>query len=185
MRVIAGMYGSRRLKAVPGDNTRPTTDKIKESVFNMLGGSFASGICLDFYGGSGGIAIEAVSRGMDFAVITEKFRPAIQTIEENIRQLNASDKFVILKGPNRQSLNKYHHTNPGLQFDLVFLDPPYAKQMIVEDIEWLDDQGLLKENTQIVCETDVSVELPLAIKSWQQMKQKKYGQTLITIYERG
>ena len=104
MRVISGEYGSRRLKAVPGNSTRPTTDKIKEGMFNLLGGYFDGGRVLDLYGGSGALAIEAVSRGMDEAVITEKYRPAIQTIRENVAITKEEEKFTILAGDNRTAL---------------------------------------------------------------------------------
>ncbi|UUX34288.1 16S rRNA (guanine(966)-N(2))-methyltransferase RsmD [Fundicoccus culcitae] len=185
MRVVAGIYGSRRLKAVPGENTRPTTDKIKESVFNMLGGYFEGGVCLDFYGGSGAMAIEAVSRGMDQAIITEMYRPAIQTIEANIAQLEAEDNFIILKGNNRQSLNKYLVKNASIRFDLIILDPPYAKAAIVDDIEWLEQHALIANHARIICETDHHFDLPMEIRQLKQVKQKIYGQTKITIYERG
>lgn len=183
MRIIAGEYGSRRLKAVPGMNTRPTTDKIKEGVFNLLGGYFDEGICLDFYGGSGGMAIEAVSRGMERAIITEKYRPALQTIQENIAVTKESDKFTVLSGDNRASLAQLKQKEPNLVFDLVILDPPYHQQKIVEDIEWLANLGVIDHVTMIVCETDEKIELPSTILTWYKIKRKHYGQTSVHLYE--
>ncbi len=84
MRVIAGEYKGRPLKAVPGDNTRPTTDKVKESIFNIIGPYFDGGYCFDMFSGSGGLAIEAVSRGIDHAILSEKNNKAIKIIHENI-----------------------------------------------------------------------------------------------------
>ncbi|MCW6660212.1 16S rRNA (guanine(966)-N(2))-methyltransferase RsmD [Aerococcaceae bacterium NML191292] len=183
MRVIAGQYGSRHLKAVPGMNTRPTTDKIKEGIFNLLGGYFDGGVCLDFYGGSGGMAIEAVSRGMERAIITEKYRPALQTIKANVAVTKEEHKFTVLSGDNRASLAQLKQREPDLIFDLVILDPPYQQQRIVEDIEWLADLGVIDYLTGILCESDDQLDLPEEVLSWRKVKQKQYGQTGIHLYE--
>ena len=183
MRIIAGEFGSRRLKAVEGDHTRPTTDKIKEGIFNMLGGFFTGGCCLDFYGGSGALGIEAVSRGMDHAVITENYRPAQAAIQANIQTTKATDRFSLLKGKNRAALAKYQAQHPDLHFDLVLLDPPYHQEHLVEDIEWLLDRGVIGPKTRIVCESDAQTDLPLTVAGFDQVKDKTYGQTRIRIYQ--
>jgi len=183
MRVVAGEYGSRPLKAVPGKTTRPTSDKVKESMFNLLGHYFDGGVCLDFYGGSGGLAIEAVSRGMDQAVITERYRPAQETIEENIAMTKEEDKFHLLKGSNRQALLTWARTRE-IRFNLVLLDPPYAKQKIEEDILWLEDHDMLAENCQILCETGSDLRLPESLSEWTCQRMKEYGQTRLWLYER-
>lgn len=184
MRVISGEYGSRRLKAVPGNNTRPTTDKIKEGMFNLLGGYFSGGRVLDLYGGSGALAIEAVSRGMDEAVITEKYRPAIQTIRENVAITKEEEKFTILTGDNRSTLKKLKATKSDLRFDLVFIDPPYKNQTIEKDIQWLEDQGLLTQEALILCESDDQTVLPQNMEDWEKVKEKHYGQTFVRLYQR-
>lgn len=182
MRVVAGRYGSRPLKPVPGLNTRPTTDKIKEAIFSSLGGFFDGGLCLDFYGGSGALAIEAVSRGIDRAVLTEKYRPALKTIEQNIAMTKEEDRFTVLAGDNRKSLQSLKVSEADLVFDLVLLDPPYAKQKLVEDMEWLLAQGLIGPETTIVCETDDVTDLPEVIAGYQRYQHKRYGQTQIHFY---
>ena len=184
MRVVAGKYGSRPLKAVPGMNTRPTTDKVKEAIFSALGGYLASGYCLDLYGGSGGLAIEAVSRGMSHAVITEKYRPAIQTIQANIKMTKEEQHFTLLAGDNRVALTKWRAQNPSVCFELVLLDPPYAKQTIVADIEWLVQQQLVDAATVFVCETDDQTTLPAMIAGYRLTRQKRYGQTQVYFYEK-
>lgn len=183
MRVISGKYGSRRLKAVPGQNTRPTTDKIKESMFNLIGGYFDGGGCLDLYAGSGALAIEAVSRGMDFAVLCEKYRPAVDTINENIQMTKEEERFTLLKGDNHKSLRKYASSQLVDPFKLLFLDPPYNKQQIEKDILWLSEHGMINHQTTIVCETDSNVEFPTSIGIYQLIKEKDYGTTCIHIYE--
>lgn len=184
MRVISGEYGSRRLKAVPGNNTRPTTDKIKEGMFNLLGGYFDGGRVLDLYGGSGALAIEAVSRGMDEAVITEKNRQAVQTIRDNVAITKEEDKFTILQGDNRASLKKYKSTHADFSFDLIFIDPPYRNQTIETDIQWLEEAGLLNEGTLIVCESDDQTVLPQNMRDWEKIKEKHYGQSFVRLYQR-
>src|SRR5690625_390253 len=92
MRVIAGDFRGRILKSVPGTQTRPTSDKIKEAAFHMMGPFFDGGICLDLFAGSGSLGIEAISRGFDFSVFIEKNRRAIHTISKNIKLLNIEEK---------------------------------------------------------------------------------------------
>ncbi|MBG9978703.1 16S rRNA (guanine(966)-N(2))-methyltransferase RsmD [Ruoffia tabacinasalis] len=183
MRVISGNYGSRRLKAVPGQNTRPTTDKIKESMFNLIGGYFDGGICLDLYAGSGALAIEAVSRGMDSAVLCEKHRPAIETINENLKMTKEEERFTLLKGDNHKSLRNYASSQMTEPFKLLFLDPSYHKQQIEKDIQWLWELEMINNQTTIVCETDSDVILPDRIEGYELVKVKDYGATRIHIYE--
>lgn len=181
MRVITGEYGGRRLKAVPGESTRPTTDKIKESLFNMIGPYFDGGNCLDLFAGSGGLAIEAVSRGMDKAVLIDKAAAAIKVIQENIAVTKEEEKFKVIRGDAARVINNLKSEQQV--FDLVFLDPPYAKQQIVSQIEALLDNNMLSPEALIVCEVDKKVDLPETIKQAQVYKSAEYGITKIMIYE--
>ncbi len=95
MRVVAGEYGGRRLKAVPGMKTRPTTDKVKEAMFNIIGPYLEGGQVLDLFAGSGGLSIEAVSRGADHATLVDRQYQAIKTIHENLSVTKEEDKFTI------------------------------------------------------------------------------------------
>lgn len=181
MRVITGEYGGRRLKAVPGESTRPTTDKIKESLFNMIGPYFDGGNCLDLFAGSGGLAIEAVSRGMDKAVLIDKAPAAIKVIQENIAVTKEEEKFKVIRGDAARVIKTLKSEQQV--FDLVFLDPPYAKQQIVSQIEALLDNKMLSPEALIVCEVDKKVDLPETIKQAQVYKSAEYGITKIMIYE--
>ncbi|GBG96808.1 16S rRNA (guanine(966)-N(2))-methyltransferase RsmD [Lactococcus termiticola] len=179
MRVVAGEYGGRPLKSLAGKTTRPTTDKVKGSIFNMLGQYFEGGRVLDLFAGSGGLSIEAVSRGCDQAVLIEKDRSAQAVIQENITMTKESGKFELMKTTAEQAIPRLSG-----QFDLLFLDPPYAKEQIVANLETLQARDLLADQALAVCETDKSVELPESIGQLQQIKQKTYGISKITIYER-
>lgn len=106
MRVIAGRFGGLRLDAVKGRETRPTTDKIKEAIFSMLMPYINGGQVLDLYAGTGGLGIEAVSRGMDQAVLVDRQKAAIAVIEKNIEKTHAEEAFTILKVPASAALTR-------------------------------------------------------------------------------
>ena len=152
MRIIAGKFGGRRLKAVPGMKTRPTTDKVKESMFNIIGPYFDGGNVLDLFAGSGGLSIEAVSRGAGQAYLIDRQYQAIKTIKENVAVTKAEDQFQIFKTDARKALTKL--AEKQIKFDLVFLDPPYKQQKIVDDLLKMKTLGLLNPNATIMCETD-------------------------------
>lgn len=182
MRVISGEYGGRRLKALDGDNTRPTTDKVKESIFNMIGAYFDGGTALDLYAGSGGLAIEAVSRGMDLGICIEKNFSAIKIIKENIEITKEPEKFIVKKMDANKAIEFLKEV--GRQVDLVLLDPPYAKQEIEKQIQQMLAHELLCDDAIIVCETDKSVKLPETIGTFGKIRETTYGITQITIYKK-
>ncbi|MDN6054301.1 MAG: 16S rRNA (guanine(966)-N(2))-methyltransferase RsmD [Lactococcus lactis] len=178
MRVVSGNYGGRPLKTLAGKTTRPTTDKVKGAIFNMIGPYFEGGRVLDLFAGSGSLAIEAISRGMDHAILVEKDRAAQQVILENIKMTKEPEKFQLLKMSVERVLSNLSET-----FDLVLLDPPYAKEQIVENLELLQEKKRLTENVIVVCETDKEVELPDQIGKLELTRQKTYGISKISIYE--
>lgn len=181
MRVVSGEYGGRPLKAVSGKNTRPTTDKVKESLFHMIGPYFKGGQVLDLYAGSGALGIEAVSRGMDKAYLVDKDHVAINTIETNIDTTREPDKFVVWKKNDLQALALLSRMNES--FDLVLLDPPYATQKLEMIIRQLIKSELLNNHAIIVCETDHDVTLEIDVENVNLIKEKIYGTTKISLYE--
>lgn len=181
MRIISGEYGGRRLKAVPGKNTRPTTDKIKESMFNIIGPYFDGGSCLDLFAGSGSLAIEAVSRGMEHAVLIDKAPAAISTIRENIATTKEPEKFTVLRSDATKALDKLQQQHQS--FDVIFFDPPYAEQKIVSQIERLLAMDLVAKNALIICEVDRNVELPNSVQTLTSFKVGNYGTTKVMFYE--
>lgn len=183
MRIISGTYGGRPLESLPGDNTRPTGDKLKETLFNIIGPYFSGGKVLDLYAGSGALSIEAVSRGMDEAVLVDKSRTAIQVISKNIEITREPDKFETIHGSSEMALNLLATRQE--KFTLIFLDPPYAKQTIKQDIEKLLNGNLLNDVALIVCETSSDTELPETIGEAFVWQQRVYGKTKITIYQKG
>lgn len=180
MRVVAGEYGGRRLKAVPGMKTRPTTDKVKEAMFNIIGPYLDGGQVLDLFAGSGGLSIEAVSRGAEHATLVDRQYQAIKTIHENLSVTKEEDKFTVLKGDAYKMLNKLAKQEQG--FDYVFLDPPYKKQQILELMEQLKKLGLLNTDALIICETDQVADLPEELADFELIKKADYGITELTFY---
>ena len=179
MKIVSGIYGGRPLKTLEGKTTRPTSDKVRGAVFNMIGPYFEGGRVLDLYAGSGGLSIEAVSRGMSSAVLVERDRKAQAVIAENINMTKEISKFQLLKMEVDRALEQV-----GGTFDLVFLDPPYAKEQIVADIEKMAERNLFSQEIMVVCETDKSVELPEEIACLGIWKEKIYGISKVTVYVR-
>lgn len=181
MRVISGSRKGRPLQAVPGKGTRPTVDKVKESIFSMIGPYFEGGIALDLYAGTGGLGIEALSRGMDKAIFVDLDRKAIEVIKQNLEKTHFLDKAEVYKNESGRALKAL--IKRGVKFDLVFLDPPYAHQKIESEIAIFHDHGLLNEAAWIVAETDAEFQLADQIGTVQKVKESEYGGTRVTVYQ--
>ena len=145
----------------------------------MIGPYFEGGRVLDLYAGSGGLSIEAVSRGMSSAVLVERDRKAQAIVAENIQMTKEVGKFQLLKMDAERALEQISG-----EFDLIFLDPPYAKEQIVADIEKMAERALFSEDVMVVCETDKAVELPEEIACLGIWKEKIYGISKVTVYVR-
>ena len=181
MRVVAGRFRGTRLEAVDGDKTRPTTDKVKEAMFSMLMPYLDGGEVLDLYAGTGGLGIEAVSRGMEHATLVDRQFQATQGIQNNIEKTHAKDDFTVLKMPSQQAFKKFAEAN--VTFDLIFLDPPYAKETINADMQYMADNHLLSNRAIILAESNDVANLPIADNTFEIMRQKQYGITVVTIYQ--
>jgi len=180
MRVISGAQKGLPLKAVPGAGTRPTTDKVKESIFNMIGPYFEGGLAVDLFAGSGGLGIESLSRGIDTCIFIEKDPRAIQIIHENIKKCKLEDQAEVYKADaNRaiKALEKRH-----AQVDLLFVDPPYQKVGYYDLIEQFTEKNLLTDKAIILCEHEKGVDLPISYGPYTLKRKEIYGSTIISIY---
>jgi 16S rRNA (guanine(966)-N(2))-methyltransferase RsmD len=126
MRVIAGQYRSRVLYAPPGLDTRPTSDRLRETLFNVLAPRIEGAIFLDLYAGSGAVGMEALSRGAAQAIFVEKAEPALRAIRTNLAALGVKDNYSVEARNASPALKRLKET--GQHLDLVFLDPPYAQE---------------------------------------------------------
>ena len=180
MRIVSGEFGGRPLKAVPGDATRPTTDKVKEAIFSMIGPYFDGGRSLDLYAGSGGLSIEGVSRGLDEAVLVDRQFAAIKTINDNIAITKTPEKSTVIESTADAAIQRLMGSQP---FDVLYFDPPYAKQMIVADLEKLLAANLIAPEALIVAETDQNANLPEDLPNFEFLKEKDYGITVVKLYQ--
>lgn len=182
MRVIAGKYKRRNLKAVPSHSTRPTTDRNKENMFNLIGPYFDGGVCLDLFGGSGGLGIEALSRGMDHLYTVDSNFQAYQTIKENFESLKISENEArVYKMSCFKALEKFKAD--GIRFDLVFLDPPYGKGFVPKVLDILLQENLLNEKAIVVAEEQNDVKLAENFANLKKRKEVNYGLTTLHIYK--
>ena len=182
MRVISGERKGTRLKAVPGSATRPTTDKVKESLFNIIGPYFAGGRTLDLYAGSGGLGIEALSRGCEEAVFVDRQSKAIQTIQENLRATHYESHATIYRQDARSVLSQL--VTRQEPFKVIFMDPPYDAEEHVPFLQFIEENELLTDNGVIVCEHGSDVTLPDRVGKLEKMKVQRYsGVITISFYE--
>ena len=180
MRIIAGEYRSRKIETRSGNQTRPTLDKVREAVFSSLGGMFDGGMVLDLYAGSGANGLEALSRGFDYAVFADISKDAIHIIRKNIESLRCQDKTKVLHMPDKKVLSLLKAE--GLRFDLVYLDPPYARQHNDEILEYLYENSMITDRGVVVIESAKEDEFKKEFGSLKPYKEATYGITRITYY---
>lgn len=156
MRVIAGTARSLPLKAAEGDNTRPTTDRIKETLFNMLQSDIAGCRFLDLYAGSGAIGIEALSRGAKEAVLVENARAALAVIKDNLAFTKLDSKAVIMEQDVLSAINRLAGKEV---FDIIFMDPPYGKDYEYDVLNALSHSDIIDKYTIIIIEEALHVPL--------------------------
>lgn len=172
MRIIAGRARSLPLKTVPGMGTRPTTDRIKETLFNMLQPSLPQAVFLDLFAGSGGIGLEAISRGASRAVFVEQNRKAAACIQENIQFTGFVRESTLLCMDVMSALRQMEQ---NYRFDLVFMDPPYNKLLEKQVLEYLKDSRMISEDTLIVAEASLETDFSyLEEYGFELIKMKKY-----------
>lgn len=172
MRVIAGKAKSIPLKTVEGQDTRPTTDRIKETLFNMLQTELADCIFVDLFSGSGGIGIEALSRGAKKAIFVEKALKAVACIKENLEKTKLTDEAVVMAADAVSAIYRLENSEPA---DFIFMDPPYHMQLEQQVLEALKNSSLVDEYTTIIVEADLHTDFSYAEDlGFTITKQKKY-----------
>ena len=180
LRVIAGKAKGRKLRSVPGDTTRPITDRVKEALFNIIAGDVLDSNWWDVFAGTGAVGIEALSRGASFVRFSDSNRAPIETIKSNVEhsgfklqaEIRRGDAFTLLASPDRK-------------FEYIYIAPPQYQEMWAkaleladENIDWLTDDGW------VIVQIDPKEYKSLALENLEEFEQRRYGSTLLVFYER-
>ena len=176
MRVITGTARGRKLKEPAGRDIRPTSDLVKESMFNICQFDVEGRRVLDLFGGTGQLGIEAASRGAGQVVIVDRSREAVELIRENVRRTGLSVTV-------RQSDALDYLSSCG-RFDLIFLDPPYAASLAEEALWKIKGFDILSNGGIILCETDAKTTLPELDAPYRKRREYRYGKVKLTLYEK-
>ena len=179
MRVISGSARGRRLKELQGMETRPTTDKVKESLFNIIQFDIPGRKILDLFGGTGQLGIEALSRGAAHCTFVDQRRDAVRLIKENLNECRLTEQARVVQGDSLAFL-----TSCREKFDVIFLDPPYHTDLMDRALELVTKIDILSENGIIICETMAQRELPQLPGPYEWGKDYRYGQIKLTIGRR-
>lgn len=182
MRVIAGTVRGHSLKAPRGLNTRPTLDRVREAIFNVLTFRIHDAVVLDLFSGSGAMGIEALSRGAASCVFTDNSRQAISVIKENLTHTKLESKATVFNMDAGQLLNLLK-TDAKTTFDLVFLDPPYESGVYETILSKLSVGKLLNKEALVIAESNTKLELKDRYEALQLIKQSRYGNTLVSYYK--
>lgn len=177
MKVISGIYKGRKLKGYDVIGTRPTSSRVKESVFGMIQNKVKESVCLDLFAGSGSLGIEALSNGAKSVYFVDNNPKLIKVLKENLNSLNLENVEVYTKS-YEEALKNFK--NEKIKFDLVFLDPPYGKNLIENILKLLVDYNILNEGAYVVCEDS---SFPNIKEPFNTLKQREYGYKKVTIVE--
>lgn len=167
------------LFTLKGEHTRPTSDKVKESIFSMIQFDIEDAICLDMFAGSGAMGIEAISRGAKFVYFIDNSSFAIDIIRKNVQKARF-EEFSRITLAN--ALNYVSSCRPNF-FDVIFLDPPYKKGLISSSMQTLNANDVLKPNALVVCEYHVEDDVCEEYGNLKLFKSKKYSDTMVGIYK--
>jgi 16S rRNA (guanine(966)-N(2))-methyltransferase RsmD len=181
LRIIGGQARGRRIQSVPGDTTRPITDRAKESLFNILSNDLPGSVWLDLFAGTGSVGIEALSRGAAFVRFIDLQRLAIETLQANLKTTNLEKGAEVLRMDAFTSLGRA----ADREFDTVFIAPPQYKGLWKRAMQALDKQpAWLSQDAWVIVQIHpVEYEL-LSLKNLQEFDQRKYGSVLFIFYER-
>lgn len=171
VRVIAGLWRGRKLSVLNAEGLRPTTDRVKETLFNWLMMDVANARCLDCFAGSGSLGIEALSRQAQAVVFLEKFANAAKQLKKNLASLK-TDKGTVINTDTLTYLSQKNSTEP---FEIIFIDPPFHHNFVPQVLTLLQQNNWLVENALIYVETEKNHPPLLLAKNWQVIKEKSAG----------
>jgi 16S rRNA (guanine966-N2)-methyltransferase len=178
MRIVAGTFGGRRLHAPKAAEIRPTSDRVREAIFSIIGATVLGARVLDLFAGTGALGLEALSRGASQAVFVDQSLHAVGLIRANIERCNVQERVRIIHGSVTQAIRRL--AGQGEAFDLIFMDPPYGKGSIVKTLLNLGD--VARSGTIVVAEHHVKDVLPFPLPEWSKTQERKYRDTAVSFY---
>jgi 16S rRNA (guanine966-N2)-methyltransferase len=180
-RIIAGKARGIHLKPVPGDITRPITDRVKEALFNIIGSDIQDASLLDLFGGTGSVGLEALSRGAGYVRLVDIHHIAVNTIRENIRRTHLEADAEVMMGDAFAYLRRKADRN----FDYFYIAPPQYKEMWLQALRELDQNpDWLSEDAWVIVQIDPLEYQELILHNLREFEQRKYGSTLLIFYDR-
>lgn len=179
MRVISGSLKGRKIDGFDLEGTRPTMDRVKESLFAIIQDKILDSNCLDLFSGSGNLGIEAISQGAKQVYLVDYNKKAVKIIYKNIEAFHIKEKCDVLNLDYKSAIKELC----SIKFDIIFLDPPYKTNYIEESIKLIEQYNILNEKGIIICESD-SLDRIIYSKNYKEIKNKKYGDKYIVILEK-
>lgn len=178
MRIISGASKGRKLVTPKSQSLRPTSDRVKESIFNILGGEVEGKFVLDLFAGTGNLGIEALSRGAKKAVFVEKGRQALRLIRRNVIQIGLEGRVEIIPRDASRAIGILKWR--GEIFDLIMMDPPYEKGLIKRTLTKLNSHPIYHVNSILIIEHDRREPLPSIPEGWNLIRERRMGDTVIS-----
>jgi 16S rRNA (guanine966-N2)-methyltransferase len=182
MRITGGQAKGRRLAPLKGMRIRPTSDKVREAIFDIIGHDLTDVTALDLFAGSGSLGIEALSRGALWTLFIDNSPRSVNLIRENLRLCGYETSGCILKRDLSRDL-PWKTLLKGKRFDLIFVDPPYGRALIPPLLRQLSDKAFLASPSIVVAESSKADELPAMVGPLEMMDIRTYGETKVNIYQ--
>ncbi len=179
MRVISGSARGLKLNAPINDDIRPTTDRVKESMFNIISMHVYDSVVLDLFSGSGALGIESLSRGAKEAYFCDKSSESIKVLKSNIDKTKFSDRSFIIKDDYKSAIKKL--SSQKKKFDIIFVDPPYYESLFEDVLSMIEKYKLLSEDGIIIVEHDSKIKIN-NVGNLSNYREKKYGITTLSFY---
>lgn len=180
MRIIGGTAKGRRLASFKGMHIRPTTDRVREAIFNILPRPFPFKDVLDLFAGTGAMGLEALSRGAKTAAFIDDDPKAVRVIKKNLGLCKFTDRAVVICNDVQSSLNLM--TKRGARFDLIFIDPPYSAPLMGAVLNYIDDKKLLDGDGLIVAESSKRMVWDGKLENTELFDRRRYGDTIVSFY---
>lgn len=180
MKIIAGIYRGLKLRSLPGKEIRPTPGRIREAIFDIISNKIVGAEFLDLFSGTGAVGIEAISRGAKKVTFVEIDVRAVNLIKENLKIIYKDSLPTIIRNNSLQAIKSLNINQ--IKFDIVFLDPPYFKNYYLKTLQEIDKSTIINEGGLIIVQHSTNVEVKSDFKNIFFLKERKYGNSKITIF---